>query len=99
MAHTEVHPAAQPARHCHDLNAGEQQVSTAGTGTAMIKAGSAEKCPMNCCLQAAPPTAAALPAASLLLLLAATRTEHHFVPVMFASTGFSSHTDRGPPSL
>lgn len=98
MATTEGEPAARPAHHCHDMD-GNEQVPTAETNPAVMNASSSEKCPMNCCLQAAPPTVAALPADSFLLFLVAARTALHVVPDTFTSAGFSSHTDRGPPGL
>jgi hypothetical protein len=92
-------PTAHPAHHCHYMDAAGQQTSNTGRDTAVLKSGSPERCPMNCCLQAAPPTTAALPAASFVPALVVSRTQVHFLPVTFTSTGFSSHTDRGPPSL
>jgi hypothetical protein len=57
-----------------------------------------EKCPMNCCVQAVPPTVAALPAASFIPQLHVIEASIHVFAVKFSSAGFSSHTDRGPPS-
>jgi hypothetical protein len=84
--------------HCHEM-AEEQAAATEGTGTLVASAATSEKCPMNCCLQSAPPTAAPLPPASVLPLLHATEPHLHSGFVIFSSPGFSSHTDRGPPSI
>jgi len=96
MANNGVQRASHPAHHCHDMDADESQ-APADTNPSLVSGSSSEKCPMNCCLQAAPPTVAALPAASFLPLPVATRTQVSFLPVTFTSAGFSSHTDRGPP--
>ena len=70
-----------------------------GTGPVVAAYGASEKCPMNCCVQAVPPTVAALPAASFIPQLHAIKASIHAFAVTFSSTGFSSHTDRGPPTL
>lgn len=54
-------------------------------------------CPMNCCVQGTPASGIAIAAASFLPSLAAVDAEFHFASIIFASAGFSSHTDRGPP--
>lgn len=84
------------AHHCHMAG-----MMVSETENSPISASSAvsEKCPMNCCIQAAPPTVAALPPASLLPQPHVVQHSMHVADVTFASPGFSSHTDRGPPSL
>ncbi len=57
-----------------------------------------ESCPMDCCAQRSLPNATAIGSFSLIPPLAVTDAEIHFVPVTFTSAGFSSHTDRGPPT-
>jgi len=89
--------SSQPSHHCHDM-AGDDD-SARDSSTPSLSAGSSEQCPMNCCVQSVPRTAAALPVASSLSLLVAIEASAHVVPVTFTSAGFSSHTDRGPPSL
>jgi len=63
-----------------------------------LSAGQSEsKCPMDCCMPGHPQSGA--PAtASLLPPLALTEQSFHFGQITFMSAGFSSHTDRGPPS-
>lgn len=80
--------------HCHEMTA---QATGTETGNTVASTASSEKCPMNCCSQSAPPTAVALPA-SALPLLHITDFKMHSVAVIFSNPGFSSHTDRGPPS-
>jgi hypothetical protein len=54
-------------------------------------------CPMDCCMQATTVTnAVAIPHNAVPLLLTIEK-QVSFTPVPFTATGFSSHTDRGPP--
>jgi hypothetical protein len=95
---TTADPVHSP-HHCHEMEAEQATIPEQGDNATIASAASLEKCPMNCCLQSAPPTVAALPMASGLPLLYATEFKMHSVAVIFSSPGFSSHTDRGPPSL
>jgi len=56
------------------------------------------KCPMDCCRPGHRESAGAIDTSSFLPSLAVSDQAFHFVPVVFTSAGFSSHTDRGPPS-
>lgn len=85
--------------HCHGMAAEQAKAPEEGNAPAMGSAAGSEKCPMNCCLQSAPPPAATLPTASALPLLHTTDFKMHSVAIIFSSPGFSSHTDRGPPSI
>lgn len=87
------------AHHCHEMKTEQATIPDPGNSPTLVSTASSEKCPMNCCLQSAPPTAAALPTASALPLLYATEFKAHSVAVVFSIPGFSSHTDRGPPSI
>jgi hypothetical protein len=94
------HAGATPAKsahHCHDM--ADMMPPASDTEPALNASGGSENCPMNCCVQAAPTTVAALPAASFLPPLHVLETSLHGFSVTFSSVGFSSHTDRGPPSL
>ena len=55
-------------------------------------------CPMDCCAPGQRTKAIAAPAASFGSPLAVTDHCPHLVSVVFTSAGFSSHTDRGPPT-
>jgi predicted cobalt transporter CbtA len=57
-----------------------------------------QQCPMNCCTQSNPQTGTALLLNSLSAPLAMSGTTVQFTSLIFASDGFSSHTDRGPPA-
>jgi len=56
------------------------------------------KCPMDCCRPGHRQSAGTVDATSPLPSLAVNDNAIQFVPVVFTSAGFSSHTDRGPPS-
>jgi len=55
-------------------------------------------CPMNCCVQVAPNSGVATATVIVLPPLAVVEAEFDFRSIIFASAGFSSHTDRGPPA-
>lgn len=84
------------AHHCHMAG---MMGSDTGDSPIVLEPAVSEKCPMNCCMQAAPPTVAALPPASFLPQPHVMQHSVVVVAVTFACPGFSSHTDRGPPSL
>lgn len=91
--------AGTQSHHSHHCHMGGMMAAETGNSPVISTSALSEKCPMNCCMQAAPPTVAALPPASFLPQL---HVMPHGVPVTavtFATAGFSSHTDRGPPSL
>jgi hypothetical protein len=56
------------------------------------------KCPMDCCMPGHLQSGAAPATGSILPPLAVSDQSFNFVPVIFLSAGFSSHTDRGPPA-
>jgi hypothetical protein len=84
--------------HCHEMAAEQTKVPAEGNGPVLASSAGSEKCPMNCCLQSVPPTAV-LPTGSPLPLLHAAKFQLHSLAVIFRTAGFSSHTDRGPPSF
>ena len=58
-----------------------------------------KKCPMTCCMQVSSRTARPAPP---LVIYTPSLVSETFVPFesqVFTATGFSSHTDRGPPTL
>jgi len=55
-------------------------------------------CPMDCCIPGHPTSAVTVASASDSSPLVVLEYRLQFVPVVFVRTGFSSHTDRGPPS-
>jgi hypothetical protein len=85
-----------PKHHCEGMD--EEQGSSDGAA-AVLQRLTSHDCPMNCCLQANPRTAAALPATHFLPLLVTVENGLRVSSIRFSNTGFSSHTDRGPPLL
>lgn len=90
--------AATP-EHCHDMAdmAGNETMAAPADG-ALITVAAEQKCPMDCCTmmgtaqQAIPSSRKSTPA--LVVIEQAVSVSG----VVFTSSGFSSHTDRGPPS-
>jgi len=82
--------------HCHEM---DEAPSAPVSGDSIISASTEHDCPMNCCVQGTPQNGTALSAAAQLLSVIVAPHHFEFVPVAFATVGFSSHTDRGPPSL
>jgi hypothetical protein len=85
--------AKKASHHCAEAAKAEAPV-TAGE---VLTAGHSHPCPMDCCTQGNPQSVNAVTAFSQVPPLAVIDAELHFVPVIFISAGFSSHTDRGPP--
>jgi hypothetical protein len=79
----------------HHMHAEESEGSESGISAVEQD----PKCPMTCCMQAGPRTARPVPVVvdytpSLLL-----ESFAQFESQVFTASGFSSHTDRGPPAL
>jgi hypothetical protein len=95
------HRAQQQEHHHCDAMMHEHSVEPAApeSETPSVKAvDSPANCPMDCCGASVVTNAAAVAADTSLPSLAATEQICGFVPVTFATPGFSSHTDRGPPA-
>lgn len=54
-------------------------------------------CPMHCCMQSSAGTAGAVASASTAISLPVVQHQVSFSNPTFTTSGFSSHTDRGPP--
>lgn len=61
--------------------------------------GVASNCPMNCCLAAQAGKQVAVVNSIVVAPQIAFSAKLQLTAVVFVATGFSSHTDRGPPSL
>ena len=85
--------AKKKTHHCAEMAKAEAP-APAGPG---LTAGHSHPCPMDCCAQGSPQSVNAMASVSLVPPLTVADAELHFAPVVFASAGFSSHTDRGPP--
>jgi hypothetical protein len=79
--------------HCEEMD----MAATEPSDLASIASSHSHSCPMNCCEQGTPQSGAAVSAVSFLPPLANVEAGFHFASIIFASAGFSSHTDRGPP--
>lgn len=83
--------------HCETMT--EQQGEAAATDPDMVFSGRSEECPMQCCMQAQAGHGTAVLAVSFLPELVVSDYQSDAPIVVFVSSGFSSHTDRGPPAL
>jgi hypothetical protein len=87
--------AQAPAKHhCHDM---DQEAAKDEAAPTLVQGQISQSCPMNCCVQATLRIAAALHSNSFLPQLVTLESRLHVTAIVFSSTGFSSHTDRGPP--
>jgi hypothetical protein len=95
MAAMAKHGAKHEMHHCGGM---AEEDSIQALGGIFITGNRAHPCPMNCCEQGAPKSGAAIQAISFTPSVAVTDANVHFAPISFVSAGFSSHTDRGPPT-
>jgi hypothetical protein len=58
-----------------------------------------QKCPMSCCIQASSTAARPANASANSTPLLVSQAFTLFESQVFVAAGFSSHTDRGPPSI
>jgi len=93
------HRATKQRSHC-EMMAGRQHDSAASESAEPAVGGreSSGNCPMDCCIPGHPTTASTIAATPSLPQLVVIERTSHIVPVVFTRTGFSSHTDRGPPA-
>jgi hypothetical protein len=69
------------------------------TGSTISAAPDDSKCPMSCCMNAGSRAASPLRSAESSAPLLTAYAVASFESQVFISSGFSSHTDRGPPAL
>jgi hypothetical protein len=99
----EMSSMAKHHHHCDAMQHDAMQHSMQHDGQSAsddttLTAGDSGSCPMNCCVQGNVQTGTLAATPVLLPQLVSAGKEIHFAPVKFTSTGFSSHTDRGPPA-
>ena len=82
----------RPMHHHHDDDAAPEPAQELSAGE------SDAHCPMDCCTPGHPQNGAPATTASNFSPLALSGQNVHVVPVPFLGAGFSSHTDRGPPT-
>src|SRR5438034_7415908 len=83
--------------HCDTMGHHHQAEVASESSASVTAASNTSDCPMACCNQAYFITAIAGPARFVSPVQVVMNHEFHFSTVIFVSTGFSSHTDRGPP--
>jgi hypothetical protein len=101
MVHASCHRLSQSASHHHCDGMTEhhhEDEMPVPIQSDSINA-SPSNCPMNCCLSARAGVQAAVATQMLIAPQLASSAELPPVKVVFVASGFSSHTDRGPPSL
>ena len=97
-ANDPVSRKAMPAHHCDSMvMEDEQSAAPDSDSETFVKAGSRE-CPMQCCAQAQAGTNSAVASTTLINGLISSEDPLYVPAVAFSTPGFSSHTDRGPPS-
>ena len=87
--------------HCemmHHHDSAEETDATPANRPVIRSAPSSQNCPMNCCQLGDRTNAVALAITPSLPQPAVTEQCPSIVSIVFSSTGFSSHTDRGPPT-
>jgi hypothetical protein len=101
-------PHCQPAMACHRAKAQHPQCpmmhhhqSEEASGTSDLAeiqgAPSPANCPMDCCTSGHPQGIAAAAAMTMSPSLVMLDQSMLWSPIVFTHSGFSSHTDRGPP--
>lgn len=76
----------------------EAQDDSGDQETGLVMTGRVSDCPMHCCTQFSPSTIVAVASISDSILLRVTTDRIYSHTPTFVTNGFSSHTDRGPPS-
>jgi hypothetical protein len=105
-------PHEQQVQSCHGIHKAQlthhgdaighqhhMEVAMESEGSALLAAELPKNCPMDCCVAGHITTVAAVSNATSLPSLVATNRSCNYTSVVFACHGFSSHTDRGPPSV
>lgn len=87
-----------PKHHCDSMVMEDEQDAAPASDSETVVKGGSHECPMQCCAQAQAATSSAVASAALIDGLISSE-DHVYVPaVTFCTPGFSSHTDRGPPT-
>lgn len=99
--HLAPHPTSHEAvktHHCDSMADMAENNADANSSGELALSSTPERCPMDCCsLAGSIAYAAAVSPAGLSVQITANRTTE-YSSIIFAGAGFSSHTDRGPPS-
>jgi hypothetical protein len=100
------HPAGGPMvchrtaamHHCDEMD-NTDQADDSGDARYMSAGNPVSKCPMNCCFHVGSSSTAMALVHHSVFVLVSVRYDWQPASTVFTSNGFSSHTDRGPPSL
>jgi len=90
-------PAGMTHLHCHDME-GMDSAPGAQDGSGAIIRRAGTECPMECCALAGPAGMAITASALILTTPVVIEGNASISKVIFGRSGFSSHTDRGPPA-
>ena len=88
---------ASMAHHCETMQEQDQEQEPEGDASNITAFEREQKCPMNCCLQWKSGNLAANLVRQIDSVELSIEYRSDFLQPVFARTGFSSHTDRGPP--
>jgi hypothetical protein len=92
------HRMAGHQHHSHHCDMMVQEDSAPSDSSRVVKSRS-EQCPMNCCMRISSSGGTAVTCPISLPSLDVSDKAVHFPAIAFHRSGFSSHTDRGPPAL
>ena len=93
--HSSGRQVCHRAQHTHDVGMMNHDKQAGGS---MSAAEQTEKCPMSCCTRIGSSAAQAVPLASSVNPVFLQLSFARFESQVFIAIGFSSHTDRGPPT-
>lgn len=99
--HASCHRGSQAAshHHCDGMPGHHHEDEMAAPDQSDSVSGAAANCPMNCCLAAQTGKQVAVVNHVVVTPQLAFSATLQVPTVVFVAAGFSSHTDRGPPSL
>lgn len=95
------HRVSQTAshQHCDGMPGHHHEEAMVASDSERSVNGVPSACPMNCCLAAQAGKQVAVANQLVISPQLSISAKWQLVTVVFVATGFSSHTDRGPPSL
>jgi hypothetical protein len=88
------------AHHCDRMHEdSEQTPDTESSESTIASRPAAQDCPMDCCGPSQRTNAMTVAVSPIFSSMIVTEQVFENAPVVFTATGFSSHTDRGPPTV
>ena len=95
--HTAMRQVCHGTAAVHHCEMTEMNDADSDTGSDSVVSNAGPKCPMDCCALAYVAPVATPSQAFLLAPVTVSERGLHVAQVVFTASGFSSHTDRGPP--